>query len=298
MRPLALLLGVAVSIMAIHAQTPNSVPAPATAPGMPLWAGPAPGAHGNKPEDIPTLTAYLPDVANRNGASVLILPGGGYWVLADHEGTGYAGWFVAHGVTVYVLKYRLGSADYHHPVMLEDAARALRTVRAFAKRDGLDPHRVAIIGSSAGGHLAATLLTHFDGGSPNASDPIERESSRPDLGILCYPVITMGQYTHAGSRENLLGKNPSPALVEDMSAEKRVTPQTPPTFLWSTDNDDVVPVENSLLFAEALRKAGVPFALHIYGHGGHGLGLGSPQRPAPPWPNDLVYWLKEQKFLP
>jgi acetyl esterase/lipase len=262
-----------------------------------LWPENAPGALGDKPTDVPSLTPYLPDPANRNGASILILPGGGYGHLADHEGKGYAEWFVAHGVTAYVLKYRLGPA-YHHPVMLQDAARALRLVRSYAKRDGLDPARVGVIGSSAGGHLAATLVTQFDAGQPDAADPVDRESSRPDLGILCYPVITMGEFTHAGSKLNLLGKNPAPELVTRLSAELSVTSQTPPCFVWSTEEDKTVPVENSLLFASALRKAHVPFSLHIYEKGPHGLGMGRPGKPAPPWTDDLLYWLKERKFLP
>ncbi len=270
---------------------------PTTPPGLRLWPGDAPGALGQAPADVPTITAYLPDPANRNGASMLILPGGGYAHLADHEGKGYAEWFVAHGVTAYVLKYRLGPR-YHHPVMLEDGARALRTVRAFAQRDGLDPNRVGVIGSSAGGHLAATLATKFDTGRPDSADPIERESSRPDLVILCYPVITMGQFAHAGSRTMLLGSNPSPDLVKEMSPELHVTKDTPPSFLWATDEDKTVPVENTLMFAEALRRAAVPFSLHIYEKGSHGLGLGSPARPAPPWTDDMLYWLKERKFVP
>jgi acetyl esterase/lipase len=264
-----------------------------------LWDAAAPGALGEKPADIPTLTPYLPDPATRNGASVLILPGGGYANLAQHEGKGYAEWFVAHGFTAYVLKYRLGSANYHHPVMLQDAARGLRMVRAFAKRDGLDPQRIAVIGSSAGGHLAATLETQFDSpeAKPAQTDAIDAESARPDLAILCYPVITMGEFTHLGSRTNLLGKDPAPELVKQMSAENRVTAQTPPTFIWSTYEDKTVPIENSLAFAQALRKAGVPFSLHIYEKGSHGLGFGNPNRPAPPWADDLLYWFKERSFL-
>jgi len=171
-------------------------------------------------------------------------------------------------------------------------------VRAFAKRDGLDPARVGIIGSSAGGHLAATLLTHFDAGTADSADLIERESSRPDLGILCYPVISLGEFTHQGSRRNLLGDNPSPELVRNLSNELQVTPQTPPCFLWHTFEDKTVPVENSLLFACALRRAGVPFSLHIYEKGVHGLALGRPGKEAPPWAEQCVYWLRERKFLP
>jgi acetyl esterase/lipase len=224
-----------------------------------------------------------------------VLPGGGYANLAPHEGAAFAEYFAARGITCYVLQYRLGSAGYRNPAMLQDVSRALRMVRSFAKRDGLDPARVGIIGSSAGGHLAATLMTHFDAGKADAADPIERESSRPDLGVLCYPVITMGEFAHAGSRNQLLGANPTPEVLKDMSAELQVTSKTPPAFIWATFEDKTVPVENSLMFAAALRKAGVPFSLHIYEKGSHGLGL---KKDAPPWADECLYWFKERKFLP
>ncbi len=264
------------------------------ADSRPLWSDLTPDALGDTPNDIPTLTAYLPPTGKANGASMLILPGGGYGALADHEGKAYADWFVANGITCYVLKYRLGSHGYRHPVELNDAARALRTVRSLARHDGLDPERVGIIGSSAGGHLASTLLTHFDAGNANATDLIERESSRPDLGILCYPVISMGEFTHQGSKNNLLGASPSPELVKNLSNELQVTPQTPPCFLWHTDADKAVAVENSLLFAAALRRNNVPFSLHIYEKGGHGQGM---KKGAPPWVDQCLYWLGERKFL-
>lgn len=263
-----------------------------------LWAGAAPGATGQRPQDIPTLTPFAADPAKRNGATMLILPGGGYGNLAEHEGTGYAQFFAAHGITAYVLKYRLGSNGYRHPIMLNDAARALRLLRTLARRDGLDPNRIGVIGSSAGGHLASTLLTLYDSGNPNAADPIERESARPDLGILCYPVISFGEFAHAGSRRNLLGDNPPADLVQKLSTELQVTKNTPPTFIWHTVEDKSVPVENALLFASALRRAGVPFSLHVYERGAHGLGFGRPDRPAPPWADQLLYWFKERKFIP
>jgi acetyl esterase/lipase len=278
--------------------TPTPVPYPLVMGPLRLWDGDAPGALGKGPQDIPTLTPFPADKDHDTGASILIFPGGGYRNLAEHEGTGYATFFASHGITAYVLKYRLGSNGYHHPVELGDAARALRLVRALARREGRDPARIGVIGSSAGGHLAATLLTHWDAGNPTSTDPVERESSRPDLGVLCYAVITMGPYTHEGSRLNLLGANPDPALVADLSNELRVTKDTPPTFLWHTAEDGVVPVENSLLFAEALHKAGVPFSLHIYEKGPHGLGLGRPGKPAPPWGDQLLYWLGERRFIP
>lgn len=267
---------------------------------FPLWADGAPGALGSSPNDIPTLTVYLPDPAKATGAAIVICPGGGYGHLAKHEGEGYARWLNESGVTCFVLKYRLGSAGYRHPAMLQDAVRAVRTVRSRATEWGIDLHRVGIMGSSAGGHLASTLLTHFDAGNSNAVDVIERQSSRPDLGILCYPVISMGEITHRGSRNNLLGTNPPPELVELLSNERQVTRHTPPCFLWSTEEDNAVAVENSMQFAAALRRNKVPFDLHIYQKGGHGMGLGShngkPGQPHP-WTGDCLYWLKEQGFV-
>ncbi|WP_043588840.1 alpha/beta hydrolase [Geminisphaera colitermitum] len=260
---------------------------------FPLWTDTAPGALGSKPHDIPTLTRY--PAAKPNGATILILPGGGYGNLAAHEGEGFAGWFNERGITAYVLAYRLGSNGYRHPAMLNDAARALRWVRHLARTEGRDPSRIAIIGCSAGGHLTSTLLTHFDAGQPAYADAVERESSRPDLGILCYPVISFGTYAaHSGSIKNLLGENPPADLVWSLSNEVQVTPQTPPTFLWHTANDPVVPVENSIMFASALRRAGVPFSLHIFENGPHGLGM----RPeAPPWTVALEHWLRGRKFI-
>jgi len=266
---------------------------------VPLWPDGAPGALGTSSNDIPTLTAYLPDPTNATGAAMVICPGGGYVWLAPHEGNDYALWLNQHGVTCFVLKYRLGKYGYRHPAMLNDAARAVRWVRAHAEEFKVDTHRVGIMGSSAGGHLASTLLTHFDFGDTNSADPVERESSRPDIGILCYAVISMGPYTHMGSRENLIGKNPSPELVESLSNELQVKTNTPPCFLWTTFEDNAVPMENTMMFAEALRKNHVPFDLHVYEKGGHGMGLRAkpPFEHPHPWAADCLFWLKEQKFV-
>jgi acetyl esterase/lipase len=266
---------------------------------LPLWPGGAPGALGTNDQDIPTLTAFLPDPTNSTRAAMVICPGGAYGKLAPHEGRNYALWLNEMGITGFVLKYRLGTDGYRHPSMWLDASRAVRLVRAHASDWNLDIHHIGIIGSSAGGHLAATLLTHFDAGNPDSADPIERESSRPDLGVLCYAVITMGEKTHAQSRKNLMGDNPSPDLIRFLSAELNVTPQTPPCFLFSTFADTTVPVENTLEFATALRRAGVPFALHIYENGKHGMGLGSriydPSK-FHPWTRDCAFWLKEHGY--
>ena len=266
---------------------------------FPLWPGGAPGALGTEDKDKPSLTPYLPDPAVASGASIVICPGGGYGGLAEHEGKDYAEWLNQHGVAAFVLKYRLGSGGYRHPRMLEDAARSVRTVRHRAAEWKLDPARIGIMGSSAGGHLASTLLTHFDAGNPAATDPIDQVSSRPDVGILCYAVISMGIYTHQGSKKNLLGDQPSPELVWLLSNELQVTPKTPPTFVWSTVEDTAVPMENSLQFASALRKAGVPFDLHLYEKGRHGIGLAdkAPYQNTHPWARDCLFWLKQRGFL-
>jgi acetyl esterase/lipase len=220
--------------------------------------------------------------------------------LASHEGPDYALYLNQHGVAAFVLKYRLGSKGYRHPAMMQDVQRAIRLVRARAAEWKIDPKRVGVMGSSAGGHLASTAVTHFDSGNPNATDPVERESCRPDLGILCYPVISMGPLTHQGSKNNLLGPNPDPDLVKLLSNELQVTKETPPCFIWHTWEDQTVKVENSLEFAAALRRAGVPFDLHIYQKGRHGIGLAAkpPAFENPhPWAVDLIFWLKVQGFV-
>ncbi len=180
--------------------------------------------------------------------------------------------------------------------MLEDAARSVRFVRSWAADFSVDPKRVGIMGSSAGGHLASSLLTHFDLGNAAAQDPVDRLSCRPDFGILCYAVISMGELTHQGSKDNLLGKNPPADLVKLLSNELQVTKDTPPCFLWHTGEDRAVKVENSLEFAAALQRSGVPFDLHIYQNGAHGIGLKDkpPFEHAHPWTRDLAFWMKER----
>lgn len=278
----------------------NTSAAPSEA--FPLWADKAPGALGDQDDDKPSLTPFLPPTEKATGAAIVICPGGGYGGLAPHEGQGYAEFLSQQGLTCFVLKYRLGSKGYRHPAMLDDAARAVRLVRAEAIKWKIDPHRVAIMGSSAGGHLASTLLTHFDAGKADEVDPVERQSSRPDLGILCYAVISMGEHTHAGSKKNLLGDNPDAKLVELLSNEKQVTKDTPPCFLWHTWEDKGVKIENSLQFVEALQRANVPFDFHVYQKGGHGIGLSQGKNGvAPddvhPWGKDLLFWLKAQGFV-
>jgi len=294
----AALLSVALS--SAPAQSPSASPTPAPPPSIVLWPAGAPYATGTAPKDIPTITPYLPAPGTATGAALLICPGGGYAHLSPHEGDGYARFFAAHGVTSFVLAYRLGSDGYRYPAIFLDAARGLRYVRAHAADWSVDPARIGIVGSSAGGHLASTLMTHFDAGKPADPDPIERQSDRPDLGILCYPVISMGPDAHAGSKANLLGPTPSPDLVTLLSNELQVTADTPPAFLFSTWEDKTVKVENTLSFAAALRAHGVRFDLHIYEHGAHGMGLGAPwDQPdnQHPWTRDCLYWLKLHNFI-
>ena len=267
---------------------------------FPLWKDGAPGAKGTEPKDIPTLIAFLPDPAKASGAAIVVCPGGGYGGLADHEGSVYAKWLNANGVAAFVLKYRLGSAGYRHPAMLNDASRALRIVRSRAEEWKIDTKRIGIMGSSAGGHLASTLMTHWDDGQADSADPIERFSSRPNVGILCYPVISMGANTHAGSKKNLLCDNPSPELVTLLSSELQVKSNTPPAFVWHTFEDKGVKIENAISFVQALNKVNVPFELHTYQKGPHGIGLGTRDGdPAKlhPWTTACLNWLRLQGFV-
>jgi acetyl esterase/lipase len=263
-----------------------------------LWPQGAPGAKGAEEADKPTLTIFTPPEGKANGTAVVICPGGGYGFLAvDHEGKQIGEWLTQHGVTAFMLKYRI-APRYHHPAPLQDAQRAIRTVRARAKEWNVDPKRVGIWGFSAGGHLASTAGTHFDDGKPDAGDPIERVSCRPDFLILAYPVITLEPpYAHLGSRDNLLGKNADPKLVESLCNEKQVTSRTPPTFLFHTDEDRGVVPENSVLFYLALKKAKVAAELHIYEKGPHGVGLAQKVPGASTWPDRLADWMKARKLL-
>lgn len=263
-----------------------------------LWSEGAPGAKGDQDGDKPSLTIY-PAKGAPSGAAMVICPGGGYWVLAPHEGRDYALFLNAQGVTCFVLKYRLAAHGYRHPCMLWDAARAVRMVRSHAGAWKVDPARIGIMGSSAGGHLSASLLTLSDEGDPEARDPVDRVSSRPDVGVLCYPVITSGEFAHVGSYDNLLGVEATPEQRAALSPERNVSPRTPPCFVWHTVEDQAVPVENSMLFASALRRHGIALDLHIYQQGRHGIGLlDTPPFANPhPWSRDLVYWLKVQKFI-
>jgi acetyl esterase/lipase len=262
-----------------------------------LWPKGAPGAVGNEDADKPSLTVYVPPAARATGTAVMVCPGGGYGHLAmDHEGDQIARWLNSFGVAAFVLQYRI-APRYHHPAPLQDAQRGIRTVRARAKEWGVAPNRIGIWGFSAGGHLASTAGTHFDAGNASAADAIERQSSRPDFMILAYPVITMGEYTHRGSLRNLLGENPDPKLVENLSNEKQVTAQTPPTFLFHTNEDKGVAPENSVQFYLALRKAGVPAEMHIFERGPHGVGLAPLDQVLSAWTGRLRDWFQTRGLL-
>jgi len=265
---------------------------------MLLWPNGAPGALGNTDADKPSLTVYYPVDPAASGTGVVVAPGGGYGFLAtNHEGRQVANWLNALGITAFVLRYRLGPR-YHHPIELGDAQRAIRLVRSRAAEFGIQPDRIGMMGFSAGGHLTSTAGTHFDNGNPSATDPIDRASCRPDFLILGYPVISFtAPYTHQGSEENLLGKNADPKLREELSNELQVTPQTPPTFLLSTDTDTTVPPQNSVAFYLALHKAGVPAELHIFEKGPHGVGLDLNDPAMGMWPTLLANWLRGRGLL-
>jgi acetyl esterase/lipase len=264
-----------------------------------LWPNGAPGALGSEDSDKPSLTIYLPATFQAPPATaVVVCPGGGYGMLAsNHEGRQVANWLNSLGVAAFVLKYRLGPR-YHHPIELGDAQRAIRFVRSHAGEYRIVPDRIGIMGFSAGGHLASTAGTHFDRGNSADPDPIQQASSRPDFLVLGYPVISMkAPYAHQGSVKNLLGDHPDPKLVDNLSNELQVTPETPPTFLFHTTEDRGVPVENSVLFYLALRKAGVAAEMHIFERGPHGVGLALGDPVLAMWPALLANWFREHGLL-
>jgi acetyl esterase/lipase len=266
-----------------------------------LWPDGAPGAKGTDDGDKPTLTIYLPARELATGTAVVICPGGGYGHLAmDHEGHQIAQWLNSLGVAGFILKYRHrnSGAGYGHPAPIQDAQRAIRTVRSRAAQWNIDPGRIGIIGFSAGGHLASSAGTHFQTRYSDVKDQIDRVSCRPDFMILMYPVISFTEsYTHKGSRTNLLGKNPDPSLVEAFSNERQITPQTPPTFLVHADDDRGVPPENSIAFYLGLRKANVPAEMHIYEKGGHGFGPGKDKGPVSSWMTRCADWMQSRGLL-
>ncbi|HEX8550498.1 MAG TPA: alpha/beta hydrolase [Abditibacteriaceae bacterium] len=262
-----------------------------------LWPAGAPDARGETGEDSPAIAVFVPE--NPNGAAIVIFPGGGYSMRADkHEGRDIAHWFNARGITAFVVRYRVGTHGYRHPVPLRDAQRAIRWTRANAARFGLDSNRIGAMGFSAGGHLVSTLATHFDAGDANAAEEIERQSSRPDWIVLGYPVISFVEtWAHGGSRNNLLGESHAEELAASLSNDRNVSPETPPTFLFHTDADAGVPSENSVQFYLALRRAKVPAELHIFETGGHGVGFAPDDAVLSTWPSLLEHWLRGRGAL-
>jgi acetyl esterase/lipase len=264
-----------------------------------LWEKGAPGAKGEEDKDKPKLFAYSAPEASAVGTAIVICPGGGYGHLSmDKEGSDVAKWLNSLGVTAFVLDYRHAGKGYQHPAPLDDVKRAVRYVRTNAEKWKLDASRIGVMGFSAGGHLASTAGTQFEEANKNADDKIDRASSRPDFLVLCYPVISMtSEYTHKGSRKNLIGDDPSPELAKKMSSELQVTSNTPPTFIFQTDKDTGVPAENAVSFYLALRKAKVPAELHIYQNGPHGVGLAPGDPVLATWKERLADWLKVRGLL-
>jgi len=272
-----------------------------------LWPGPAPVGDGTFETRNASITVHRPDSEKANGAAVVICPGGGYGgLVVGPEGHGIAQWLNQHGIAGIVLEYRLPGGRPFVPLL--DAQRAIRTVRARAKEWNVDPDRIGIIGFSAGGHLASTAGTHFDTangtrsvpatlGQPNAADPIDRVSCQPDFMILVYPVITMNEKTHSGSKANLLGRDPKPELLDLFSNEKQVTAETPPAFLAHALDDKAVPPDNSRAFYQALRAHQVAAEFLELPSGGHGLnGYKGPMWDA--WQTKSLEWLAKQKLIP
>jgi acetyl esterase/lipase len=275
---------------------------------IPLWPEGVPGAkpglgaerwfdgHTSNVSE-PTLIVYAPAVDKPNGTAVIICPGGGYVNLSvEREGVQYANWLSTLGVTSFVLKYRL--AEFGYPAPLQDVLRAVRLVRSRAAEFKINPARIGVMGSSAGGHLAASAGTLFDHPAGKTGAPLDATSARPDFLILMYPVITMDDpAVHAGSRKALLGASPIPELLELMSLEKQVTAATPPTLLIHTQADKSVPVENSILFFQALTRAGVPAEMYLFEHGAHGMGVKAGLGTASEWPRRAEEWLRNRGLL-
>ena len=265
---------------------------------IPLWADGAPGALGRAEADVPAITVFLPRTMTAGTPAMIVCPGGGYGALAaNHEGRQVANYLNSLGMAAFVLRYRLGP-KYHHPIQLGDIQRAIRTVRAKSGEWRVDPSRIGVMGFSAGGHLAMTASTWFDAGKAEAADPIDRASSRPDFAVLGYPVISMtATWTHQGSKRNLLGDPADAELAAKLSGEKAVTKETPPTFIFQTNQDTAVPAENSVHYYLALRQAGVPAEMHVFERGPHGVGLANNDPALSAWSTLLANWLRGRAVL-
>ena len=264
-----------------------------------LWPDGAPGANGTEEKDKPTLISYVVPKEKSVGTAIVICPGGGYGHLAmGHEGHEIAKWLNGIGISAFICDYRHRGKGYGHPAPMQDAQRAIRIVRSKAEQYGYLPNQIGVLGFSAGGHLASTVATHFDAGLEDENDSVQTVSCRPDFAVLCYPVIAFAEsFTHRGSQQNLLGKKAPINLLLELSNEKQVTAENPPTFLWHTAEDKGVSPKNSIWFFLALQRVGVPAELHIYEKGRHGIGLGKDVPGASNWPRDCESWLKRRGFL-
>ena len=270
---------------------------PARGETIPLWSGPMPGAvvsgqeQHERAKETPHLKLFLLE-GSKPRPLVVVLPGGGYCGRAPHEADPVAEWLNGVGVHAAVCHYRV--FPWRHPVPLGDAQRAVRLARQHAAAWQVDPARIGVLGFSAGGHLACSVANFGDDGEPGSADPVARQASRVQALIACYPVVSFGPRGHRGSMVNLIGENPAPALLCQLSLENSVTPRNPPTFLWHSANDGGVPVANSLLYAQALSNANVPFALHVYPNARHGIGLGRDHPgTAREWTRACESWLSE-----
>lgn len=289
MRLFALLLLFAFTAGLLHAQ-------PVPGKTLDVYPGAVPGALGHANDDRPTIDVYLP-AANPAHSAVLLIPGGGYSkVVADREGAAPAEWLAQRGVTAFVLHYRV--APYRYSVPIADAQRAMRLLRGKAADLGFSPDHLGAWGFSAGGHIASILATLSDNGVPASPDPVEHASDRPDFVILAYPVISMkAQFGHADSRQHLLGPLPDPALVALLSAEDHVTPTSPSAFVFTTNDDDVVPSQNSMLYVAACQRAGVPVEFHMFEQGHHGVDLAEHLPPLHLWTLLLESWMQQNHWM-
>lgn len=260
-----------------------------------FWGDNIPGYDSNiNDPKAPFLEPYLLDNGKENSV-VIVFPGGGYVKRAVHEGKPVALWLNSIGISSFVLHYRV--APYRYPYPLLDAKRAIKFVRFNSHKFNINPNRIGVLGFSAGGHLACMTATLFDYRDENLDDPVEKVSSKPDALILCYPVISFTKFHHRGSVVSLLGENPSDELRELLSGENNVSSDTPPTFIWHTADDESVPVENSLFFAQSLRRFNIPFELHIFQSGRHGLGLAENNSEVSIWIELCKNWLKKIGFI-
>jgi acetyl esterase/lipase len=289
MRQLSLILLFASMSSLLHAQT-------APARTLNVYPGAAPGALGHAEADRPTIDVYLP-ASNPTHSAVLVIPGGSYSkVVADREGAAPAEWLVERGVAAFVLHYRV--APYRYPAPIADAERAMRLLRSRADEFGFSSDHLGAWGFSAGGHIASILATLFDNGVPASPDPVEHASDRPDFVILAYPVISMkAEFAHADSRQHLLGLLSDPALVALLSAEDHVTPTSPSAFVFTTNDDDVVPSQNSMLFVAACQRAGVPVEFHMFEHGHHGVDLAKQLPALRLWTTLLESWMQQNQWM-